>query len=61
MGQWKNITKDSGLEAAAGGQGGLGLLDAEEELAERNKRRDSRNRTRGTWRMIGHRTELRGF
>lgn len=30
--------KDSGLEAAAGGQGGLGCPNAQAALAERNKR-----------------------
>lgn len=55
MGQWEDRTKDSGLEAAVGGQRGLGHRNAEEELAERNKKRYSGKRARG------HRTELRQF
>lgn len=37
MGQWEDRTKDSGLEAAVGGQRDLGPQNAEEELAERKK------------------------
>lgn len=52
MGQWEDRTKDSGLETAAGGQGGRGCPNAQEELAERNEKRHFKNRARG------HRTEL---
>ena len=65
IGQWKDVTKASGVEAAAGGpkrgQGSLGHPDAEKELAERHEKKYLRNRAGATWRIIGHRTGLRQF